>query len=181
MYGSPKTRRVEVAALLGCAVATRLVARAPRPELAIKTEFVLRFPEFKELVELHGGAISVNSRGRGAGAPFSVLFPCIEATVPLEMPEEKVPSLAGVSVLAVDDNADALDVLKAILGGFRLLEQIRELDREAGRVTPAIAVTAHASEEQIARSAQAGFQNHVANPFSGDQLVRAIDAARMRV
>jgi signal transduction histidine kinase/ActR/RegA family two-component response regulator len=172
----------------------------------------------KELVELHGGAIHVNSRGRGTGASFSVLFPCVEASVPLEMPEEKVPSLAGLSVLAVDDNVDSLDVMKAILGGagahfsvagsgaealrfwregpsdvvlcdlampgmsgFQLLEQIRELDRQAGRVTPAIAVTAHASEEQIARSAQAGFQNHVAKPFNSSQLVRAIYAARMRV
>jgi len=172
----------------------------------------------KELVELHGGAISVNSRGRGTGATFAVLFPCIDAAVPIEMPEEKVPSLQGLSVLAVDDNADSLDVMKAILGeagatfsvassgaealrvwrdrpsdvvlcdlampgmsGFQLLEHIRELDRKAGRVTPAIAVTAHASEEQVARSAQAGFQNHVAKPFNSSQLVRAIYAARMRV
>ena len=172
----------------------------------------------KELVELHGGAISVHSRGRGTGATFSVLFPCIDATVPHEVPEEKVPSLAGLSVLAVDDNADSLDVLRAILAdaganysvaasgaealefwrvgpsdvvlcdlampgmsGFQLLAQIRELDRQAGRVTPAIAVTAHASEEQVARSAQAGFQHHVAKPFNSSQLVRAIYAARMRV
>ena len=172
----------------------------------------------KELVELHGGAISVNSRGRGTGATFSVLFPCIDATVPHAVPEERVPSLAGLSVLAVDDNADSLDVLRAILAdaganysvaasgaealafwregpsdvvlcdlampgmsGFQLLAQIRELDRQAGRVTPAIAVTAHASEEQVARSAQAGFQNHVAKPFNSSQLVRAIYAARMRV
>jgi len=172
----------------------------------------------KELVELHGGSIQVNSRGRGTGATFSVLFPCADVVVPHEAPEEKVPSLSGVSVLAVDDNADALDVLKVILAaagadfsvaasgaealqtwrerpadvvlcdlampgmsGFQLLAQIRELDRQAGRVTPAIAVTAHASEEQIARSAQAGFQNHVAKPFNSSQLVRAIYAARMRV
>jgi signal transduction histidine kinase/ActR/RegA family two-component response regulator len=172
----------------------------------------------KELVELHGGAISVNSRGRGTGATFSVLFPCIDATVPHAAPQERVPSLAGLSVLAVDDNADSLDVLRAILAeaganfslagsgaealqfwreapsdivlcdlampgmsGFQLLAHIRELDRQAGRVTPAIAVTAHASEEQIAKSAQAGFQNHVAKPFDSSQLVRAIYAARMRV
>jgi CheY-like chemotaxis protein len=67
------------------------------------------------------------------------------------------------------------------MSGFQLLEQIRERDRQAGRVTPAIAVTAHASEEQIARSAQAGFQNHVAKPFNSSQLDRAIYAARMRV
>jgi signal transduction histidine kinase/CheY-like chemotaxis protein len=172
----------------------------------------------KELVELHGGVINVNSRGRGTGATFSVLFPCVDATVPLHAPEEKVPSLTGLTVLAVDDNIDSLDVLKAILAdagahitiarsgaealefwrdrpydvvlcdlampgmsGFQLLGHIRELDRQAGRVTPAIAVTAHASEEQVARSAQAGFQNHVAKPFDSSQLVRAIYSARMRV
>jgi signal transduction histidine kinase/ActR/RegA family two-component response regulator len=172
----------------------------------------------KELVELHGGAIHVNSRGRGTGATFSALFPCIEAREPLGLPEEKVPSLQGLSVLAVDDNADSLELMKTILSeagaeftvassgpealqtwrerpadvvlcdlampgmsGFQLLAQIRELDSKAGRVTPAIAVTAHASEEQIARSAQAGFQNHVSKPFDNSQLVRAIYAARLRV
>ena len=172
----------------------------------------------KELVELHGGAIHVNSRGRGTGASFSALFPSIEAVESVEQPEDRAPSLLGVSVLAVDDNADSLEVMKAILSeagaqfslatsgpealqawrehpadvvlcdlampgmsGFQLLAQIRELDSRAGRVTPAIAVTAHASEEQIARSAQAGFQNHVSKPFDNSQLVRAIYAARLRV
>ncbi|MEO6224160.1 MAG: ATP-binding protein [Vicinamibacterales bacterium] len=172
----------------------------------------------KELVDLHGGFINVTSRGRGTGATFSAVFPCVDVALPIEAPEEKVPSLTGVSVLAVDDNADSLDVLRAILSGagadantalsgaealelwrhhpsdvvlcdlampgmsgFQLLAHIRELDRNAGRVTPAIAVTAHASEEQVARSAQAGFQNHVAKPFDSNQLIRAVYSARMRV
>lgn len=48
MYGWPMARRVVVAALLCLAGAAGLAAQAPRPELAIKTEFVLRFPEFVE-------------------------------------------------------------------------------------------------------------------------------------
>jgi signal transduction histidine kinase/ActR/RegA family two-component response regulator len=67
------------------------------------------------------------------------------------------------------------------MSGFQVLARIRELDRKAGRVTPAIAVTAHASEEQIARSAQAGFQHHIAKPFNNHQLVRVIHTARRRV
>ena len=48
MYGWRTARRVVVAALLSLAVAAELAAQVPRPELAIKTEFVLRFPEFVE-------------------------------------------------------------------------------------------------------------------------------------
>jgi len=48
MYGWHTARRVVVAALLGLAVAAGLSAQVPRLELAIKTEFVLRFPEFVE-------------------------------------------------------------------------------------------------------------------------------------
>jgi len=132
--------------------------------------------------------------------------------------EEILPSLEGVSVLVVDDNVDALELLDRSLtqagarvlvaesgaealdlwrrdpadvllcdlamprmSGFELLSHIRDLDRIAGRVTPAIAVTAHASEEQVARSAQAGFQLHVAKPLDTGRLIRAVSAARTRV
>jgi CheY-like chemotaxis protein len=172
----------------------------------------------KELVDLHGGTIRAESPGRGQGATFTLTFPCLPSVVPLQVEEERTASLAGLSVLAVDDNLDSLDVLGAVLAhagadarvaatgadavamwhdapadvllcdlampgmsGFQVLSEIRELDRKAGRVTPALAVTAHASEEQVARSAQAGFQNHIAKPFNSRQLVRAIDAARLRV
>jgi len=172
----------------------------------------------KELVELHGGSIAVESRGRGKGASFTVTFPCLQDELPAEEAAERVPSLAGISVLAVDDNLDALAVLEASLreagavvrvassgaealelwrqepsgvllcdlamphmSGYDLLARIRDLDRMAGRVTPAIAVTAHATEEQVARSARAGFQMHIAKPFDADRLIRAVSAARTRV
>ena len=48
MYAWHTARRVTVATLLSLAVAAGLAAQVPRPELAIKTEFVLRFPEFVE-------------------------------------------------------------------------------------------------------------------------------------
>ena len=48
MYGWHSATRLFLAAFLGLSPVARPAAQAPRPELAIKTEFVLRFPEFVE-------------------------------------------------------------------------------------------------------------------------------------
>ena len=81
----------------------------------------------KHLVEMHGGTISVSSAGRGAGATFSVRLPVIGArTREREMPrvpprahragvEIPVGALRGVAVLAVDDDVDALMMVREIL------------------------------------------------------------------
>jgi signal transduction histidine kinase/ActR/RegA family two-component response regulator len=172
----------------------------------------------KELVELHRGEIRVESEGRGRGATFRVTLPCYAGDVPETVAEDRTPSLAGVSVLIVDDNPDALDLLETTLrrvgaivrvapnggralelwaeqpadvllcdlampgmSGFDVLAGIRELDRAGGRVTPAIAVTAHATEDHIARSARAGFQMHVTKPFDPNRLIRAVATVRARV
>lgn len=172
----------------------------------------------KELVDLHGGTLRAHSEGRGKGATFTVRFPCVTSEVPCEPAEDRMPSLAGLSILAVDDNPDSLEVLEAVLleagaqvrtalsgaqalelwqresadvllcdiamphmSGYELLTRIRDLDRLAGKVTPAIAVTAHATDEQVARSAQAGFQMHIAKPFDRRQLLKAIVTARTRI
>jgi signal transduction histidine kinase/ActR/RegA family two-component response regulator len=172
----------------------------------------------KELVELHGGSIRASSQGRGKGAEFSVRLPCYAGDMPVDTSEERVPSLAGISVLAVDDNDDALEILDLTLtkagaevrvaasgaealelwreqpsdvllcdlamphmSGFQLLSHIRDLDHVAGRVTPAIALTAHVTEEQVARSARAGFQMHIAKPFDINRLIRSVSAVRTRV
>jgi len=48
-------------------------------------------------------------------------------------------------------------------------------------MTPAIAVTAHAPDELVTRSAQAGFQWHIAKPFDRKQLLKAIVTAPIRI
>jgi CheY-like chemotaxis protein len=172
----------------------------------------------KELVELHGGSIRAESAGPGKGATFTVHLPQAEVHPARAGTEDAVPSLVGISILAVDDNLDALEIIDLALrqagatvrlassaaealalwqeapsdvllcdlampfmSGFDLLSRIRELDRSAGRLTPAIAVTAHATEEQIARSTHAGFQMHVSKPFDAQRLVGAISTARTLV
>lgn len=80
----------------------------------------------RHLVELHGGTIDVESAGEGLGATFRVRLPlmiahrartveeppAVEARFPGPI---TVADLKGVRVLAVDDDADALMMLKEIL------------------------------------------------------------------
>jgi PAS domain S-box-containing protein len=77
----------------------------------------------RNLVELHGGTISAESPGEGHGTTFMVTLPLkmpqtginkIKATQ-AEMIYDELPSLDGVKVLVVDDEASARDLITAIL------------------------------------------------------------------
>jgi len=81
----------------------------------------------RNLVEMHGGTVHASSDGVGTGATFSVRLPVMivhgaahdekrvhpryESAAPLE----RLPDLSGINVLAVDDEPDALRLLKEIL------------------------------------------------------------------
>ncbi|MBD2103149.1 PAS domain S-box protein [Leptolyngbya sp. FACHB-261] len=78
----------------------------------------------RHLVELHGGTVAVDSAGPGQGTTFSVQLPCLATTQPAQLaqpePElslsyDKAPSLSGLRVLVVDDEADARDLLVTAL------------------------------------------------------------------
>jgi CheY-like chemotaxis protein/two-component sensor histidine kinase len=81
----------------------------------------------KQLVELHGGSIRATSEGEGAGATFVVSLPLRavrdDATLLREHPTAShIPSgrpsevsLAGIAVVVVDDDADARELLQAVL------------------------------------------------------------------
>jgi PAS domain S-box-containing protein len=82
----------------------------------------------RELVELHGGTVRASSEGTGKGATFTVELPTMIVQPRLGPetgrvhPRTDTPSAAplghrldGVSVLAVDDEEDALMLLKEIL------------------------------------------------------------------
>jgi PAS domain S-box-containing protein len=58
--------------------------------------------------------------------------------------------------------------------GYSLLRRVRLLRPEAGGSLPAIALTAFALSEDRARTAQAGFQAHLAKPVDADTLVGCI-------
>jgi signal transduction histidine kinase/ActR/RegA family two-component response regulator len=73
----------------------------------------------KQLTELHGGSVLVASEGNGRGTKFTVRLPMLSAgsvasaatTMSLLVPRTDAPK----SVLLVDDNEDALDLLSMFL------------------------------------------------------------------
>jgi PAS domain S-box-containing protein len=107
----------------------------------------------KQLVELHGGKVRVESEGRGKGATFWVTLPVEveyaasgeesrlrESLRGVDLPGEECERIHGSRILVVDDDFDARDLVK------RLLE-------ECG----AQVATAASSAEAMAMLAGAGY------------------------
>lgn len=81
----------------------------------------------KHLVDLHGGSIEARSEGKGKGAEFIVRLPVsplisatlgvakVPVTVPTRQPLARPEVLAGSSVLIIDDEEDARDLLRVVL------------------------------------------------------------------
>jgi signal transduction histidine kinase len=79
----------------------------------------------RNLVEMHGGTVSADSRGKGNGSTFTVSFPVLGASLNrvllvdrslIEQPVlDEAGDLCGVSVMIVDDEHDAREVLVAML------------------------------------------------------------------
>ncbi len=72
----------------------------------------------KSLVALHGGRISVKSRGVGMGSSFSISLP-VTAAAPVAELQQEPERAAGkpdpLRILVVDDNVDAAQSLKLLL------------------------------------------------------------------
>ncbi|MCA1601660.1 MAG: response regulator, partial [Acidobacteria bacterium] len=83
----------------------------------------------RQLVELHGGTVRVDSEGEGLGSTFTVSLPlmavrsAVSDTENAQQPEFKLPEfecppeLNGLRVLVVDDEADTCELLQVILEG----------------------------------------------------------------
>lgn len=82
----------------------------------------------RQLVDLHGGSASVHSEGEGKGATFTIMLPFVGVTGDEKEPEpaqpaqgeadipfEGLPSLQGLKVLVVDDEADTRELICEVL------------------------------------------------------------------
>jgi PAS domain S-box-containing protein len=72
----------------------------------------------KQLVELHGGSVSMASRGRGHGSEFVVRLPVSAVRAEPAPPVAPAPGSARIRrrrVLVVEDNADAREGLRLLL------------------------------------------------------------------
>lgn len=100
----------------------------------------------KQLVEMHGGQIQAESPGLGKGATFTVSVPVViarssqDAPTPLLNAAAHDPAaaeeLAGIKVLAVDDDADSLGVVKRVLSGRKAEVQTATSVAEALKIFP---------------------------------------------
>jgi len=98
----------------------------------------------RQLVELHGGRVAVDSAGEGQGASFTVRLPVqpplpdwglapagAPGTEDADAGEADLPDLSGMRVLALDDDPDSLEVLRTILAGAGAQVAVARTPQEA--------------------------------------------------
>jgi PAS domain S-box-containing protein len=96
----------------------------------------------RELVEMHGGSVNAESPGVGHGSTFTVTLPIaprVQAPAPIATAAATMPSLGGIRVLVVEDEADAREILvrsltdvgasvKAVTSAREALNALRDAD-----------------------------------------------------
>ena len=61
-----------------------------------------------------------------------------------------------------------------VMNGLKAAEQIRKSDRKDAKITPIIAMTANAYEEDIKASMKAGMNAHLTKPFNPQEFYEKI-------
>ncbi len=143
----------------------------------------------RELVEMHGGRIYVESAGVGQGSTFRILLPTTMAQAApavtgrasdagsTETRQQLVANLQGLRVLAVDDDADALALVREILENAGAEMMLASSGAEAleilSRAQPDVIVS------DIAMPRMDGFQLISEIRTHANAAIRAIPAAAL--
>lgn len=72
----------------------------------------------RQILEMHGGTVAVDSPGLELGATFTVQIPLAPRSIELSIPEpESAPTndLSGIQILVVDDEADSREFIAFVL------------------------------------------------------------------
>jgi CheY-like chemotaxis protein len=97
----------------------------------------------------------------------------------LEQAGARVMSAASVVEALESYKTSAPNAIVADIGmpennGYALIASIRELDKELGRTTPAIALTAYTSPADRETALASGFQKYMSKPFEPRKIIEAI-------
>jgi CheY-like chemotaxis protein len=94
----------------------------------------------RHLVELHGGAVSVESEGRDKGSTFTVTLPVANdrrfrpidnGSQDLPIPADVISEVSGMKVLLVEDDKDSRDMLEMVMSTYGLAVDCAESAAEA--------------------------------------------------
>ena len=89
----------------------------------------------KQLVELHGGRVSVASDGLGKGSEFTVTLPSSKPVTTTSRSRNDLTGLKNLRVLILDDSADTVEMLKTLLAASGASVVASTSGREALRLT----------------------------------------------
>lgn len=171
----------------------------------------------RNLVEMHGGSISVHSAGTDSGATFKMTFNRLVHDDLQTGPSGASGTTAAPrrldqrKILVLDDDPDGRDLLALLLeehgaqvtqaasardalstlwtqhfdvvlsdigmpgmDGYEFIQEVRGLAPSPLANIPAIAISAYARPEDRRRSLAAGFQLHIAKPYSVSGLLDAV-------
>ncbi|HYR91130.1 MAG TPA: response regulator [Terriglobia bacterium] len=94
---------------------------------------------------------------------------------------------SGAAVVAVESFKEAIEAYQQIepnivvadiampdYNGYALIARIREEDRDRGKLTPAIALTAFSGDADQKTALSAGFQEYMSKPFDPAELIATI-------
>lgn len=87
-----------------------------------------------------------------------------------------VASASGVLVTleAFQPTVLVSDIAMPEMDGYTLIQKVRALPPTQGGQVPAIALTAHAREDDYQRALSSGFQRHITKPLEPERLVQAV-------